>query len=158
MPSHPELLAVLLDHQSLAVRARGRARGDAALLERVLRLVPQSLRLHCVGVSCIEGTLKLVVSSPAWATRARYCEAELLAGLGDCDLERLVVVVRPGGQGGQRRARPLPAVNRRLSRKTVAHLLEMSEVVEDPGLASALRRLARRHAAATGPGEPLLDP
>ena len=147
MPSHPTLLAVLLERQSLAASARGRQRGDAALLERVLHLVPQSLRLHCVSVSRSDRTLKLVVSSPVWATRARYCEAELLAGLRDCEVERVVIVVRPGGQAGQRPGRALPSGNRRLSQKTVAHLLEMSEVIEDAELSGALRRLARRHVA-----------
>jgi hypothetical protein len=150
MASHPNLLALLLERQPLAVRARGRPRGDAELLQRVLQVVPHSLRLHCVGASLAERTLRLVVTSPAWATRARYSEADILDGLRDREVERLIVTVRPGGQGGGRPRVHPQAVDRRLSQRTVAHLLAMSEVIEDPDLACALRNLARRHVVAAG--------
>jgi hypothetical protein len=108
---------------------------------KVLALLPEPLRGHCAPGPVRDGTLTLILDSPAWATRARYQAADLVAELKPMRIDAIRVLVRP----------PKPAVPDehqrkvpRLSPKVARLLSEAAEATDDPYLARALRNLARR--------------
>lgn len=108
---------------------------------KVLALLPEPLREHCAPGPVRDGTLTLILDSPAWATRARYLAADLVAELKPMRIEAIRVLVRPPktvipeGQQGK---------GPRLTPKVARLLSEAADAAEDPYLARALRNLARR--------------
>ncbi len=108
---------------------------------KLLALLPEPLRAHCVAEPIRAGTLTLVVDSPAWATRARYLGAELKSRLEGLQIDAVRVLVRP----------PLPAApiaspsrGPRITTGTARLLRQAADAADDPVLSRALRNLALR--------------
>ena len=98
-----------------------------------------SLRLHAAGFR----TLTLSVPDGASATRLRYENRTLLNAIRQCaglDFARVAVRVDPGSAGVLRPSPP----PRRPQRAAAGHLQTAANGIDDPGLRSALLRLADR--------------
>jgi predicted nucleic acid-binding Zn ribbon protein len=63
-------------------------------------LVGTQIAAHTQPLSLVRGVLSISVDEPGWATQLTYLESELLAriaaGLGDDQVSRIQVRVRPG--------------------------------------------------------------
>jgi hypothetical protein len=129
-----------------------RQRRQDGLLGEVRALLPVGERSHCLGASGHDGLLVLTVESAAWATRLHYRLPILLSALGPLGITAIKMRIQPPGQG---------LVGRRLgglardpggagiSAAVADHLLAAADAIDDPGIAEALRRLARRRRASS---------
>lgn len=114
------------------------------VIERLVRAcLPADLAEHCQVAGIGDGCLRLATDSPAWAARLRFQGPRLVKQLTHQGLVALHTV--------QVRIIPLAAKPTPPSRKPHlaadnAQLLEQTaKTINDPGLAQALRKLARRH-------------
>lgn len=113
-----------------------------AVIERQVRAcLPAELAEHCQVAGIVDGCLRLATDSPAWAARLRFQGPSLVKQLTTQGMAALRTV--------QVRIIPLVAKPTSPSRKPHmatenAQLLEQTaKSIDDPGLAQALRRLAR---------------
>jgi hypothetical protein len=116
---------------------------EAALQE----LLPESLKAHCQLLAVRDETLVLAADSPVWAARLRFHAPQLVKQL--ClsqavTLRTVRIRVRPP-------ERNIPASCRstlpKRSKSSTAALQQLAQDVSDPGLKTALLRLAnRKHA------------
>ncbi len=110
------------------------------LLELVTAQLPPELAPHCVGVA-VEGVrLDLYADADVWATRLRYCQGELMAGLkkhARLTVSRVRVRVSPPVA-----VAPPAARQARLSHASATAIRASAAAVRDPALRDALRRLA----------------
>jgi len=123
-----------------------RARALVAFERQVLAYLPQDLAANCHVAGVRDGCLRLIADSAAWAARLRFQEPLLLKALtqrGDHEVRRIQVRVSPREQ-----TRTLPKRNLKLSAENAQLLEQTARALEDPRLAQALLRLARR---GTGP-------
>jgi hypothetical protein len=91
MPNDPRSLAELLKSGPLAALGREAERRRQSTA-RVRALLPAEEAGHLVSAATNEaGELVLVMDSPSWAARVRYCAAALPHG------ERVIVRVLPRG-------------------------------------------------------------
>ncbi|MBI5461916.1 MAG: DUF721 domain-containing protein [Gammaproteobacteria bacterium] len=125
------------------------ARRLAGLERQVRACLPQELADHCHLAGIRDGCLRLVVDSPAWAARLRFQEPQLIRNWvrqGGGEIRRVQVRVAPQEQA------PTPPARHLILTAESARLLEQTaRGIADPGLAQALRRLAR-HGARQGSG------
>lgn len=123
----------------LVVRCQTIRRLTAELWE----LLPVEFHGHSVVVGCEAGIMSILVDSPAWATRLRFSEAQILRhfNTGDRRCERLKILVRPDFSAP--RETPRGVAREPLSGAAAQALLHLAETVDDPQLAQALRRLVR---------------
>ncbi len=114
------------------------------LTAELWELLPLEIQGHAVVVGCEAGIMSILVDSPAWATRLRFSEAQILRhfNTGDRRCERLKILVRPDFSAP--RATPQGVIREPLSGATAQALLHLAETVDDPQFAQALRRLVRR--------------
>ena len=120
---------------------------EEGLLGEVRALLPVGERPHCVRAALRGGTLTLTLDSALWATRLRYRIPELLAAFAPAGVTALKTRIEPPGQGPLGPARrPWSAAPQgiRLSPGVANHLRAAAHEISDPGIAEALRRLARR--------------
>ncbi|MBK1701372.1 DUF721 domain-containing protein [Thiococcus pfennigii] len=124
-------------------------RRDQAMLREARRALPPSLREHCRRAVFSGDSVTLVAESAVWATRLRFMGPEILARLAEVHpgLRRCRVRIAPEASPMRdaRRALPRP----RPSPGTAHHLAATAEMLADPGLAAAFRRLAASAARAT---------
>lgn len=123
-----------------SVSSRGR---QVRELERqVLASLPAELAGYCRVGGIADGCLLLFATTPAWASRLRF-EAprlqKLLARKGLASIRSVQVRIVPAAE-----ARSLPPRQMRMSRDTARLLEQTARAVQDPRLAQALARLARR--------------
>lgn len=134
-------------HPDLVARCQSIRR----LTARLWAVLPPEFKGHPVVVGCEDGILSILVDSPAWATRLRFAEPQILRrfSLEDPGCRRLKIIVRPGSapREATRRSRRAP-----LSEDSARALRHLAETVDDPQLEQALRRLVR-HARAGGSQE-----
>ncbi len=119
-----------------------RARALASFERQVLACLPEDLAANCHVAGVRDGCLRLFVDSAAWAARLRFHEPLLIKALarsGGQEIRKVQVRVSPREQ-----PRPLPARKLTLSAENVKVLEQTARAVEDPRLAEALRRIARR--------------
>jgi len=126
------------DPTALPVRAR-----ELAVFERqVLAILPEDLAAYCHVAGVRDGCLRLFVDSPSWAARLRFQAPQLLQALmrlGHRDVHRVQIQVSPREQ-----PRSLPTRKLKLTAVNVRLLEQTARSLEDPRLAQALLRLARR--------------
>jgi hypothetical protein len=117
------------------------------LTAELWEILPAEFQTHAVVVGCNSGIMSILVDSPAWATRLRFIEAQILRRLrtGDPPCERLKILVRPGFSAS--RETPQGVHRAPLTRAAALALLDLAATADDPRLARALQRLAR-HAGA----------
>jgi hypothetical protein len=123
-----------------------RAHHLCALEAALARCLGQPLADHVRVASVEQDTLVLQADSPAWATRLRYAEPDLLRLFrrveGASQVRRLRV--RVDTAGGDTRERRTPRGAPVISPGTAALLRDTADHVGDEGLRRALLRLASR--------------
>lgn len=129
-------------HSSLSAQVR-----QLAAFERQVKgCLPADLAEHCQVAGLRDGCLRLATDSPAWAARLRFQAPRLVQQLthqGATGLRSVQVRIIPPTK------QPMPPARKAHLATENAQLLEQTaEAIEDPGLAQALRRLARHR---TGP-------
>jgi hypothetical protein len=125
-------------------RLVNQARVLKTLEEFLLELLPADLNTHCRLLAIREDTLVLAADSPVWASRLRFHSPQLLKQLNHTQSVKLRTVqirVRP----------PEPFIpderhktSRQRSKNSTAALQQVAQAISDPGLKSALLRLANR--------------
>jgi hypothetical protein len=115
--------------------------GLEALLQELL---PESLRAHCHLLAIREETLVLAADSPVWAARLRFHAPQLVKQLSlnqTVKLRTVRIRVRP-----PERIVPAPCRKRmpERSKNSTTALQQLAQTVSDPGLKTALLRLANR--------------
>lgn len=146
MPRGLSPVQSLLQGQRLTADLVGREQRGEGLLARVRAVLRAAVRPHCIAASLKAGELVVTVDSPVWATRLRYAEEPLRCALAPAGCERVKIRVRPPGAGAYAPGgRAFGHSPRRLSPRVIAHLLDAADGIPEPGIAQALRRLARRH-------------
>ena len=125
-------------------RLVSRARSLMALETHLQELLPETLKTHCRLLALREGTLVLAADSPVWATRLRFHAPQLVKQFNrnqTVNLHTIQIRVRPP-------ERIIPAQRRnsmpRRSKNSTTALQQVAQTVSDPGLKSALLRLANR--------------
>ncbi|MEN8205463.1 MAG: DciA family protein [Pseudomonadota bacterium] len=114
-------------------------------LETLLQeLLPEPLKAHCHLLAIRDETLVLAADSPVWAARLRFHAPQLVKQLRHSQTVKLRTVrirVRPP-------ERPIPTERRKSviqsSKNSTAALQQVAQTVSDPGLKTALLRLANR--------------
>jgi hypothetical protein len=107
-------------------------------------LLPDPLKAHCHLLAIREETLVLAADSPVWAARLRFHAPQLVKQLKRSQTVKLRTIrirVRPP-------ERQIPAAPREAtisrSKNSTAALQQVAQTVSDPGLKTALLRLANR--------------
>ncbi|MBI5041143.1 MAG: DUF721 domain-containing protein [Gammaproteobacteria bacterium] len=121
------------------------ARRLAGIERQVQACLPQELADHCHLAGIRGGCLRLVVDSPAWAARLRFHEPRLIQNWvkqGGSEIRRVQVKVAP-----QQQPRALPMRKLTLTAENAQLLEQTARCIDDPRLAQALLRLARRGAS-----------
>ena len=98
--------------------------------------------MHCLHASLDGSRLTLVTDSPVWGSRLRFFAPQLDAALAGQHgyIRDYRVRVRPTHARAKTEAHA--KAKRGLSARTINHLMEAADGLEDPNLADALRRLA----------------
>lgn len=125
-------------HLPIAVKARQLA----DLSHRVQACLPADLAEHCRVIGLRDGCLRLATETPAWAARLRFQAPRLIQQLrqrGAVALHTVQVQITPTAA-----RREAPARKPRMTAENARLLEQTARAIEDPGLARALARLARR--------------
>lgn len=128
----------------LPISAKARQLTD--LTQRIRACLPADLADHCRVIGLREGCLRLAAESPAWAARLRFQAPRLVQQLrqrGAATLHTVQVQIAPAAA-----PRTPPSRKPRMTAENARLLEQTARAIEDPGLARALTRLARRGAAA----------
>jgi hypothetical protein len=117
------------------------------LTAELWEILPAEFQTHVVVVGTNSGIMSILVDSPAWATRLRFIEGQILRRFrtGDPPCARLKILVRPGFSPP--RETPQGVHRAPLSRGTASALLDLAATADDPRLTLALQRLARHTSA-----------
>lgn len=125
-------------------RLVSQARYLQQLDEHCQALLPEPLQGHCRVLSLRDGTLVLAADSPVWAARLKFHASQLVKQLNrqqGVKLRTIRIRVRPPH-------RPMetvtPGTPFRLGRQGATAIRQAADCVSDPGLKSALLRLANR--------------
>lgn len=120
-----------------------RAAAQSRLLEAVRAALPAELAGHCLAAALEQDTLLLLVSNGPWATRLRFQEPALLACLArEFGLEARRLVCRAARHTTAERHGRHEMPRRDISSRSRKLIRETADVIRDPELAAALRRLA----------------
>lgn len=125
-------------------RLVSQARALMALETLLQALLPEPLKAHCRLLAIREDTLVLAADSPVWAARLRFHAPQLVKQFNrnqTVKLHTFQIRVRPPERivPTQRRK----SMSRRSKNSTTA-LQQVAQTVSDPGLKTALLRLANR--------------
>ena len=125
-------------------RLVSQARALMALETLLQALLPEPLKAHCRLLAIREDTLVLAADSPVWAARLRFHAPQLVKQFNrnqTVTLHTFQIRVRPPERivPTQRRQ----SMSRRSKNSTTA-LKQVAQTVSDPGLKTALLRLANR--------------
>lgn len=119
-----------------------KVRALAVLENRVLSLLPPEFAPHCRVAGLTGGRLLLVADTPAWAARLRFQGTHLVQHLGRVGTVTVrtvqVRIIPPVDE-----TKPAPR-RTRLSAENARLLEQTAKGIQDPRLAQALTRLARR--------------
>ncbi len=111
------------------------------LLATVRAHLPPDLRAHCSGATTVGGQLLLFTESPAWATRLRYQQRDLINCLRThayLHISTVRIQVVPPAQTLSPTRGPL-----KLSHANAATIQKAATAIADSDLRAALRRLAK---------------
>lgn len=125
-------------------RLVSQARTLMALETRLQELLPAPLKTHCRLLTIRADTVVLAADSPVWAARLRFHAPQLVKQLNCIQTVKLHTVqirVRPPERNvPTQRRKSMPLRNR----NSTTALQQVAQSVSDPGLKSALLRLANR--------------
>lgn len=119
-----------------------KVRALAVLENQILSLLPPEFAPHCRVAGLTGGRLLLVTDAPSWAARLRFQGPRLvqhLGRVGTVTLRTVQVRIIPPVEV----AKPAPR-QVRLSAENARLLEQTARSIQDPRLAQALARLARR--------------
>jgi hypothetical protein len=125
-------------------RLVSQARTLMALEVLLQELLPDPLRTHCQLLAIRDETLVLAADSPVWAARLRFHGPQLVKQLSrnqTVKLRTIRIRVRPPERNVPEKR---PGSMRQLSKNSTAALQQVAQNVSDPGLKTALLRLANR--------------
>lgn len=125
-------------------RLISQARTLMALEVLLQELLPDPLRTHCHLLAIRDETLVLAADSPVWAARLRFHAPQLVKQLSrnqTVKLRTIRIRVRPPERNVPEKC---PGPMRQLSKNSTAALQQVAQNVSDPGLKTALLRLANR--------------
>ena len=141
--SNPLKIRKLLGESQYS-RLVSQARALMALEALLQELLPQPLNTHCRLLAIREETLVLATDSPVWAARLRFHAPQLVKQLShtqNVKLRTVRVRVRPP-------ERNVPTEHRKstiqCSKESKAALQQVAQSISDPGLKTALLRIANR--------------
>lgn len=118
---------------------------NAELLMDARRVLPTPLDEHCLHATLDAGVLTLITDSPVWSSRLRFFAPEIERGL--APRHGTIFQCRVRVQPPATKPKPHTAPGYKLSKKTVQHLIDAAEGIEDTELGAALRQLAKTAAA-----------
>ena len=124
----------------------GRARTLMELGVLLQKLLPAPLNEHCRVLAIKDETLIIASHSPVWAARLRFHAPLLVKQLSDhqtVKLRTVLVRVRPPEKTSPTTPRRQAAL--RPGKTGAAALQQAAQSISDPGLKTALLRLANRH-------------
>lgn len=111
----------------------------------LLNLLPSPLPLHCNLGKIDKQTLVIIVDSPTWSARLRYCIPDLLAKLKHhshyfIPVKKIEIKVKPRWQTKpvQNTLKPVP-----ISQKTADCLIETANTIENKAIKTALLKIAK---------------
>jgi len=114
-----------------------------ALLELAHESLPQELSEHVVGVFWQERNLILQIDQAVWATQLRFYEPTILKvfqeNMPHLQLQRTLVKIVPKPLDPEKRKLQMS----KLSKENALQMRELSEHIESPELADALKRLSQ---------------
>lgn len=122
-----------------------KARQLADFSQQVQACLPADLAGHCRVIGLRDGCLRLATETPAWAARLRFQAPRLVQQLrqrGAVTLHTVQVHVAPPAA-----PRTPPVRKLRMTAENARLLEQTARAIDDPGLARALARLARRGTA-----------
>jgi hypothetical protein len=125
-------------------RLISQARTLMALEVLLQELLPEPLKTHCHLLAIRDETLVLAADSPVWAARLRFHAPQLVKQLSrnqTVKLRTIRIRVRPPERNVPEKC---PGPMRQLSKNSTAALQQVAQNVSDPGLKTALLRLAHR--------------
>lgn len=130
----------LLGHAEPLRRLSAALARQRALLAAVADVLPAELAAHCVSATLDGAELRLLVDSPAWATRLRYLGNDLRRTLRSrWRIDSVTVQVEPARQPPAGR----PARKVVLSAAAADAIAGAASAIEDTALRQALLRLSR---------------
>ena len=136
MARNPTSLNKLLSRHAPLRRWLEDAQAQSLLMDQLIAQLPSAIRPHCLGARLDEDTLVVLADSAAWATRLRYEVPRVLDQFGARNLRIRVV---PADKQPPDKARAQPS----LPAEAAKALEQTAETVDDPELATVLRRLAK---------------
>jgi len=115
------------------------------VMEALLQVqLPTPLKEHCRLLAIRDETLVLAADSPVWAARLRFHAPQLVKQLNLSQTVKLRTVrirVRPPERVAPAQCcKPMP----QRSKSSTAALQQLAQIVSDPGLKTAILRLANR--------------
>jgi hypothetical protein len=125
-------------------RLVSQARSLMALEVSLQELLPEPLNAHCRLLAIREETLVLAADSPVWAARLRFHAPQLVTQLRHTQsvkLRTIRVRVRPPERNVATEHRKTTI---QCSKESKASLQQVAQTISDPGLKTALLRLANR--------------
>lgn len=143
MNAPKKLGAIVAENQSLN-QLYAQAQMRAATMAAIKRQLPDQLTGHLVVAGVTNRCLTLLASNAAWATEARCKTPEIIDSLREIpefsDLHSLRIKIasaQPAASQESKRGRTISALG-------AARLDSAAASVEDPDIAAALKKLARR--------------
>ncbi len=140
---YPRSIAKIIEQVGISghLSLTAQVRQLAAIDRQVKACLPADLAKHCQVAGYGNGSLRLATDSPAWAARLRFQALQLvkqltnqgMAGLHSVQVRIIPQAIKP----------KLPSRKPHLATENAQLLEQTAKTIDDPGLAQALRRLAR---------------
>lgn len=141
MESRPTPILAVMRQRLRALTETARLHQQAT--DRIRAGLPDEVAAHCRGAVVAGDTLTLYVDAPAWATRLRFLAPSLLRQLAATDPQVRHCLIRVLPPGELPRSARLPERPARVSESASLTVHSAAAATDSPGLAAALRRLAR---------------
>ncbi len=112
------------------------------LNHRLSGILPTPIAQHYKIATIEQGSLTILCSSSAWATRLRLQQAKIIKGFRDLQIHSLTIQITPIKADNDINEPIKPTIV--MSQQTSKLLIELSETTSDLKLKQALQRLSQR--------------
>jgi len=137
----PTPLNKILSSKPSTKRLVEQANNLKKLNHRLSGILPTPIAQHYEIASIGAGSLTILCSSSAWATRLRLQQAKVINGFRDLQIHTLTIQIKPIIPDS---ITDKPTRTTTMSQQTSKLLIELSETTSDPKLKLALQRLSQR--------------
>jgi len=137
----PTPLNKILNSQPAIQRLVKQANNLKRLNQRLSGILPTPITQHYEIATIEAGTLTILCSSSAWATRLRLQQAKIIKGFRDIQVHSLAIQIKPI-ETDTTTDKPITKTTP-MSQQTSKLLIELSETTLDPKLKQALQRLSK---------------